>query len=194
MERRETARARWTHGRPDAASSGASRVTGRALHRAGVSIALLTLLVAPAVLAEPAALPPVSAPPPILVARVDPPEAPVVRAAPVVPPAVPATRPTPIEAPLERERARRTEPDLGALLVVRGADPGAGRPATTDELIARAVARGSSPELEPRNPFRKRSRDLFQTERPVSIGDQELLMKLRLRAKASEAVSVEFRF
>jgi hypothetical protein len=63
-----------------------------------------------------------------------------------------------------------------------------------DESIAAAVERGNSPELEPRNPFRKRKTDLFRAERPLEIGDQEMLLRLRLRAKQREAMSVELHF
>jgi hypothetical protein len=69
------------------------------------------------------------------------------------------------------------------------------KPATVDETLAIAVARGSSPEPERRNPFRKRSRDLFKTKfREVKIGRAEMLMRLRLRAKSRNAISVEVRF
>ncbi len=83
---------------------------------------------------------------------------------------------------------------LAELLFVRGPGVGSWKPQTTDEVLAAAVANGPNPDLEPRNPFRKRSRDLFRTERPVSIGNAELLLRLRLRAKTRKAVSVELRF
>ncbi len=85
-------------------------------------------------------------------------------------------------------------PDLEELFYMSGSGSTLYRPQTTDEILAAAVALGTNPDLEPRKPFRKRSRDLFRTERPVTIGDQELLMRLRLRAKAKRAVSVEFHF
>lgn len=65
---------------------------------------------------------------------------------------------------------------------------------TTDELLAAAVATGTNADLEPLNPFRKRKRDLFVSERPVSIGNTEMLLRLRVRAKARRAMSVELRF
>jgi hypothetical protein len=69
------------------------------------------------------------------------------------------------------------------------------KPATVDETLAIAVARGSIPDLERRNPFRKRSRDLFKTKfRQVKVGRAEMLMRLRLRAKSRNAISVEVRF
>lgn len=69
------------------------------------------------------------------------------------------------------------------------------RPLTTDEALAVAVAGGTNPDLKPRNPFRKRSSDLFKTKfRQVTILRAEMLMRLRLRAKARKAISVEVRF
>jgi hypothetical protein len=66
---------------------------------------------------------------------------------------------------------------------------------TTDEALAVAVSHGTNPDLKSRNPFRKRSSDLFKTNfRQIKIGRAEMLMRLRLRAKASEAISVELRF
>ena len=64
----------------------------------------------------------------------------------------------------------------------------------TDDDLADAVARGSRPDLEPVSGFRKRSNDLFRTERPVEIGQQEMVLRLRLRAKRRETMSVELRF
>lgn len=71
---------------------------------------------------------------------------------------------------------------------------GSWKPKTTDERLAAAIAIGNNPDLEPRKPFRKRSRDLFRTERPVSIGNAEMLVRLRIRAKARQAMSVELHF
>ncbi len=65
---------------------------------------------------------------------------------------------------------------------------------TPDEHLAAAIATGTNADLEPLNPFRKRHRDLFVTERPVSIGNTEMLLRLRVRAKARRAMSVELRF
>jgi hypothetical protein len=64
----------------------------------------------------------------------------------------------------------------------------------TDDSIAAAVERGTNPDLEHRSGFRKRSQDLFRTEREIEIGNQEMLVRLRLRAKSRETVSVELRF
>lgn len=63
-----------------------------------------------------------------------------------------------------------------------------------DESIAAAVERGTNPDLIKPSAFRKRNTDLFRTERPVAIGEQELLLRLRLRAKTRRAMSVEVRF
>ena len=89
------------------------------------------------------------------------------------------------------EPARTT---LEELLFVRRLGASSWTPQTTDEVLAAALANGSNPDLERPNPFRKRSRDLLRLERPVSIGDADMLVRLRLRAKASEAMSVELRF
>lgn len=64
----------------------------------------------------------------------------------------------------------------------------------TDESLAEAVARGSEPGRVKQSGFRKKKLDLFRAERPVEIGEQEMLLRLRLRAKTKEAVSVELRF
>jgi hypothetical protein len=84
---------------------------------------------------------------------------------------------------------------LEELLFMRNSGVNPWQPETADEALAVAVANGSSPDLEPRNPFRKRSTDLFRTDfHPVSIGRAEMLMRFRLRAKSRNAVSVEVRF
>jgi hypothetical protein len=84
---------------------------------------------------------------------------------------------------------------LEELLSMRGPGMNPWRPTSADEALAVAVANGSNPDLEPRNPFRKRSTDLFRTDFvPVSVGRAEMLMRFRLRAKSRNAVSVEVRF
>ncbi len=98
------------------------------------------------------------------------------------------------DAPIVVERSEAAVPVLEALLTLRARRFGLSRTRTTDELIAAAVALGNNPDLEPRNPFRKHSRDLFRTERPVTIGQTDMVVRLRLRAKARRAVSVEFRY
>jgi len=94
-----------------------------------------------------------------------------------------------------RRSATRSVPtrSLEDLLLVRTRAPQARVP-STDETIAAAVAEGSQPDLEHPDPFRKRSTDLFRTEREVEIGNQEMLLRLRLRAKSRETMSVELRF
>ena len=83
--------------------------------------------------------------------------------------------------------------DFDALLAVRGGST----PITarqTDAAIAAATARGHAKDLERPQPFRKKSTDLFRTQREVQIGNQEMLVRLRLRAKTRNAMSVELRF
>jgi hypothetical protein len=65
---------------------------------------------------------------------------------------------------------------------------------TTDEELAVAVALGPAPKLEPKKAFRKRSNDLFRTDRPVEIGNRQMVLRVRLRAKSRETMSVELRF
>jgi hypothetical protein len=84
---------------------------------------------------------------------------------------------------------------LEELLFMRNSGATSWKPATADEALAIAVANGSISDLEPSNPFRKRSRDIFRTNfRRVTIGRAEMLMRLRLRAKSRNAISVEVRF
>jgi len=99
-----------------------------------------------------------------------------------------------IPIPILADRSQAEPPILEALLTLRSNVMHLAPAKTTDELLAAAVALGTNPDLEPRNPFRKRSRDLFRTERPVSIGNADMLVRLRLRAKARRAMSVEVRF
>jgi hypothetical protein len=91
-------------------------------------------------------------------------------------------------------RRETSQPILEALLTLRSSPSRRPIRKTTDEYLAAAVALGTNADLEPKNPFRKRSRDLFRTERPVSIGNADMLLRLRLRAKARRAMSVELRF
>jgi len=83
---------------------------------------------------------------------------------------------------------------LDPLLVVPGLLAFRSDAQRTDESIAAAVEVGNNPDLEPVSKFRKRSTDLFRTEREVEIGQREMLLRLRLRAKTRRAVSVELRF
>ena len=68
------------------------------------------------------------------------------------------------------------------------------QPVSTDSALAEAVLLGNPPELEPLNAFRKRKIDLFRSEHPFVVGDSEMLLRLRLRAKMRKAMSVELRF
>ncbi len=83
--------------------------------------------------------------------------------------------------------------ELGALLAVR-ATSAAYLAAKTDAKIAAAVAEGSRPDLEPKKSFRKKNFDLFRTEHEVQILRNDMLLRLRLRAKSRETMSVELRF
>ena len=93
---------------------------------------------------------------------------------------------------LSATRMRRLS-EFDSLLAVRN------RPATasareTDAAIAAAVSQGSAKELVRPNPFRKKNSDLFRTQRAVQIGNQEMLLRLRLQPKTREVMSVEVRF
>lgn len=83
--------------------------------------------------------------------------------------------------------------ELDDLLAVR-ATPVAHLSAKTDATIAAAVAEGSRPDLEKKKPFRKKNFDLFRTEHEVQIMRNDMLLRLRLRAKSRETMSVELRF
>lgn len=83
---------------------------------------------------------------------------------------------------------------LDPLFAVPGLMPFRSDAQRTDESLAAAVEVGNNPDLEPVSKFRKRSTDLFRTEREVEIGQREMLLRLRLRAKTRRAVSVELRF
>jgi hypothetical protein len=91
-----------------------------------------------------------------------------------------------------RPKVRRLN-ELDALMAVRlGPKPVTAR--ETDASIAAAVARGNDKKLERPNPFRKKSSDLFRSQRQIQIGDEEMVMRLRVRPKTRNAMSVEFRF
>ena len=64
----------------------------------------------------------------------------------------------------------------------------------TDELLAVVIEQGLPASLARPSAFRQRNLDLFRTEREIEIGRQEMLVRLRLRAKSRETMSVEFRF
>lgn len=89
-------------------------------------------------------------------------------------------------------RSKRLQ-ELDALMAVRGgAAPISARQA--DRAIAAAAARGVVRELDRPQPFRKKSNDLFRTQRALQVGNKDMLLRLRLRAKTRNAMSVELRF
>ena len=65
---------------------------------------------------------------------------------------------------------------------------------TTDADLAYAVTLGNDPDLEKRNSFRKHNFDLFRSERRVLVGQQEMLLRFRVRAKSTNTMSVELKF
>lgn len=98
-------------------------------------------------------------------------------------------------SPPEPRRSPRRELEIDALLVMRGNSASvSARELATDAAIADAVERGNPRELERKKPFRKKSTDLFRSEREIQIGDEEMLIRLRLRAKTRNAMSVELHF
>jgi hypothetical protein len=99
-----------------------------------------------------------------------------------------------VEAPSARlsTKVRRLR-EIEALLAVRGGlAPVTAR--ETDAANVAAAELGSDKTLERPQAFRKKNTDLFRTQRQVEIGDQEMQVRLRLRAKSRNAVSVELRF
>jgi hypothetical protein len=100
----------------------------------------------------------------------------------------------PPDYPVALDRSELEPSILAPLLRLRSSTTRPPPTRSTDELIAAAVGLGTNPDLEPRNPFRKRRRDLFRAERPVSIGNMDMMVRLRLRAKARRAMSIEFRY
>jgi hypothetical protein len=63
-----------------------------------------------------------------------------------------------------------------------------------DESISTMVERGTNADLIRRSNFRKKSMDLFRTDGVVEIARREMLVRLRVRAKARRAMSVEVKF
>lgn len=99
-----------------------------------------------------------------------------------------------VEAPSARlsTKVRRLR-EIEALLAVRGGlAPVTAR--ETDAANIAAAEHGHDKTLERPQAFRKKSTDLFRTQRQLQIGDQEMQVRLRLRAKSRNAVSVELRF
>ena len=64
----------------------------------------------------------------------------------------------------------------------------------TDRTVAVDLMRGAAGASPRLSGFRNRSHDLFRTERSIAIGAQEMLVRLRLRAKSRRAMSIELRF
>ena len=98
--------------------------------------------------------------------------------------AVPAA-PAPYLA-LERSEA------LEVLLEVPNLTPS--RVEQTDASLITAAQAGTNPELRKKSAFRKRSVDLFRTERDIEILRQEMQLRFRVRPKTRETMSVELRF
>ncbi len=104
------------------------------------------------------------------------------------------TEPTLVAIEIESHASPFVAWSLDALLEIPDLTPLLSRAEITDEALAAAVELGTNPDLQRLSGFRKRSQDLFRTERPVEIGKQEMLLRLRLRAKKRNAMSVELRF
>lgn len=83
---------------------------------------------------------------------------------------------------------------LELLLAVPAHHDGRSEAERTDEFLAVVIGQGLPASLRRPSAFRKRNVDLFRTEREIEIGRQEMLVRLRLRAKSRETMSVEFRF
>lgn len=103
-----------------------------------------------------------------------------------------ATGMSDVVQPEARTKVRRLS-ELDALMAVR-MGPTSVTARETDESIAAAVARGNDKNLERPKPFRKKSNDLFRSQREVQIGDEEMLVRLRVRPTTRNAMSVEVRF
>jgi len=64
----------------------------------------------------------------------------------------------------------------------------------TDDFLSAVIEQGTPSSLARPSAFRKRNLDLFRSEREIEVGRQEMLVRLRLRAKSRETMSVEFCF
>jgi hypothetical protein len=73
-------------------------------------------------------------------------------------------------------------------------DPAEWTSVSTDQALATAVEQGNDPDLERKSNFRKKKTDLFRTQRMVEIGQAQMLVRLRLRAKTRETMSIEVHF
>jgi hypothetical protein len=74
------------------------------------------------------------------------------------------------------------------------ADALAGRGGDTALADALAGRGGDTTARRSAKGFQARSADLFRSDHPVEIGEQAMLLRLRLRARTREAMSVELRF
>jgi hypothetical protein len=70
----------------------------------------------------------------------------------------------------------------------------AGRGGDTALADALAGRGGDTTARRSAKGFQARSADLFRSDHPVEIGEQAMLLRLRLRARTREAMSVELRF
>ncbi len=70
----------------------------------------------------------------------------------------------------------------------------AGRGGDTALVDALAGRGGDTTARRSAKGFQARSADLFRSDHPVEIGEQAMLLRLRLRARTREAMSVELRF
>ena len=64
----------------------------------------------------------------------------------------------------------------------------------TDVDLVEAVAPRNESLRVSTTGFKRRSIDLFRAERPVEVGQQDMLLRLRLRARSRETMSVELRY
>ena len=100
-----------------------------------------------------------------------------------------SVEPARVEAPVATVLSIDAAPPLEELLVL----PSSESPREVGSGADR-VGPGTGPPAARVSGFRKRSTDLFRTDRAVEIGQREMLLRLRLRAKSRETMSVELRF
>ncbi len=102
------------------------------------------------------------------------------------------TRPSVVEDEMSLPRERR--PNLAALLAIRSSGNGSSKRTTPGAALADAIDLGPTGEVEPENPFLNRKMELFRAVHPVSIGNSDLLVRFRVRAKLRETMSLDFLF
>ena len=107
-------------------------------------------------------------------------------------PASPAPAGGVVEEPIPVSSTDSRNLDTLLLLPTAGGGPTAAE--RTDAYLAAEVASRGGDQQVATARFRKRSVDLFRHERAVEVGEQEMLLRLRLRAKTRETMSVELRF